>query len=391
MEVKGKQPRYVTVDPSLCAHSRNGKVGCTRCLDVCPSSSIKPAEDHVEVDPSTCSGHGSCSAVCPTSAIIYAAPAADTLFERMRVLLATFLRSGGVGPQLLLHDDLYGGGMIQALARLDRGLPAAVLPFAVHQVTAIGLDHLLTAFAHGAGRVMLLVGPPQGGEQDSLAGTVRLAEDILGGLGYGGDRVVILAAPDPTALDRTLHRPVLPAVARPATYQVLGRRRETLARALDHLHAEASAAVDVLPLAAGSPFGGIILDGPKCTLCLSCVGVCPTGAIGSSKDKPLLSFQESSCIQCDLCRVTCPENAIALAPRLLFGAPWRQRRVLKEEEPFVCIRCGKPFGTAAMIAKMIERLGNHPMFQGPGRLDLLKMCDNCRALAQIEGPDKQGE
>ena len=29
------KPRFVQFEPGLCAHSRNRKVGCTRCLDLC--------------------------------------------------------------------------------------------------------------------------------------------------------------------------------------------------------------------------------------------------------------------------------------------------------------------------------------------------------------------
>ena len=192
---------YVSVDPNICAHSRNGKLGCTRCLDVCPTSSITPAGDHVEVDPHTCSGHGCCSAVCPTGAITYAMPAANTLFERLRVLLAGFRRAGGSLPQLLIHD---GDGM---LARLD--LPAAVLPFAVEKVTSLGLDLLLTAFAYGATRLFVLCEGRQ--PEDGLAAIAALAENILQGLGDGDRRVLMVD--DPAALGRLLQLPVREAAA----------------------------------------------------------------------------------------------------------------------------------------------------------------------------------
>jgi len=41
------KPRYITFSDDLCAHSRSQIVGCTRCLDLCPTSAIVPSGDHV--------------------------------------------------------------------------------------------------------------------------------------------------------------------------------------------------------------------------------------------------------------------------------------------------------------------------------------------------------
>ena len=33
---------------------------------------------------------------------------------------------------------------------------------------------------------------------------------------------------------------------------------------------------------------------------------------------------------------------------------------------------------------MVEKLADHSMFQDEGRLDLIKMCDDCRIIVQME-------
>ena len=33
-----EKPRYIAYEADICAHSRNGKVGCNLCIDVCPTS-----------------------------------------------------------------------------------------------------------------------------------------------------------------------------------------------------------------------------------------------------------------------------------------------------------------------------------------------------------------
>ena len=57
--------------------------------------------------------------------------------------------------------------------------------------------------------------------------------------------------------------------------------------------------------------------------------------------------------------------------------------MLKEEEPFHCIRCDKPFGVKSTIERVTAKLeGKHWMFKGQAqRLDVLKMCEDCRVIA----------
>ena len=138
---------------------------------------------------------------------------------------------------------------------------------------------------------------------------------------------------------------------------------------------------DLINLSAGAPFGAVeVSDG--CTLCLACVSACPTGALSDDPDRPVLRFAEEACVQCGLCQATCPEKVVRLVPRLAFGAA-AASRVLREEEPFSCIRCGEPFGVKSTIERIVTKLeGRHWMYQNaPQRLDLIKMCEDCRVIA----------
>ena len=96
----------------------------------------------------------------------------------------------------------------------------------------------------------------------------------------------------------------------------------------------------------------------------------------------MLRFTESLCVQCGLCAATCPEDAISLVPRLDFKAWDEPRRVLKEEEPFHCISCAKPFGTKSTVERVVAKLSDkHWMFSGNSgqtRLRILQMCEDCR-------------
>jgi ferredoxin len=381
------KPRYVTFTQDLCAHSRSRIVGCHRCLDLCPTGAITPAGDHVAIDAHVCAGCGQCAAVCPTGAASYALPPADALMRKLRVLLATYRDAGGSHPIVLLHDESHGAELIDALARHGDGLPANVLPLAVNEVTQIGLEVVAAAFAYGASGLRFLLRARPRYDVAGLAKTIALAEPILSGLGFGAGRVAAIETDDPDALGSTL-RAIAPAEPAPcpASFAPAGGKRDVLRLALRELQRAAPAPVDVVPLPEGAPFGLVELNVEGCTLCLACVSACPTGALLADSERPMLRFAEDACVQCGLCKATCPEKVISLRPQLDFRAATALARVLKEEEPFACVRCGKPFGVKSTIERVAAKLeGKHWMFKGSARrLDVIKMCEDCRVVAMSE-------
>lgn len=154
--------------------------------------------------------------------------------------------------------------------------------------------------------------------------------------------------------------------ASPARFAVVQEKRNTLDLALDHLMANAPAALpEAIELPGkGSPFGSLVVNADRCTLCLSCVSACPASALQDNPERPQLKFIEKNCVQCGLCATTCPEDAITLQPRLLLTPQRKEARVLNESQPYHCIRCGKPFGTLKAIESMLGKLAGHAMFQG---------------------------
>ena len=382
------KPRYVAYSADLCAHSRSKIVGCTRCLDLCPTGAITPAGDHVAIDAYICAGCGQCAAVCPTGAAAYALPPADALMRKLRSLLTAYRDAGGAQAAIiLLHDEAHGVPLIDALARFGDGLPANVLPIAVNEVTQVGLEAIAAALAYGAGAVRLLVRAKPRHDTAGLERTLALAEPILAGLGFGAGRAATIETDDPDSLADALRAIGSPdAAPRPASFLPIGPKRDVLRLALRELQRAAPTPVDVVALPAGAPFGAVEINVEGCTLCLACVAACPTGALGDNPERPMLRFAEDACVQCGLCKATCPEKVITLRPQLDFRAATASARVLKEEEPFHCIRCNKPFGVKSTIERVAAKLeGKHWMFQNSAqRLDVIKMCEDCRVVAITE-------
>ncbi len=381
------KPRYVNFTASICAHSRSKIVGCHRCLDLCPAGAITPDGDHVTIDAGICAGCGQCAAACPTGAAAYALPPSDALLRKLRTLLATYRAAGGKQAIILFHDEAHGGEMISALARYGDGLPANVLPVAVNEVTQIGLESTAAAFAYGASAVRFLLRAKSRHDIAGLTQTIALAQPILGGLGFAGARVAAIEADDPELFAEHLDAiEPMDGAPRPATFSAVGGKREMMRLSLRELHAVAPSPIDIVSLPHGAPFGAVNVDVAGCTLCLSCVSACPTGALSDDSERPMLRFAEDACVQCGLCKAICPEKVITLQPQIDFRAATAASRVIKQEEPFLCIRCGEPFGTKSSVERVVAKLeGKHWMYKDSmKRLDVIRMCADCRVGAVVE-------
>jgi ferredoxin len=403
-----EKPKFFNYRQKICAHSRNEQIGCTACIDVCSAQAIRSDASRrgrsggadlggpgIVVEPHLCVGCGACTTVCPSGAIGYATPRPDQQGQRIRTLLTTYRRAGGRDAALLVHSRGAGTALIDALgraARTDRavhGVPARVLPLDVWHTASTGIDLWLSAIAFGASQVWILMTAEEAPDyRTAVAAQMRLAQAILAGLGLRGEHLRLIDARDVPALDAALRAAPAQSVAEAASFSVQVDKRATLDLAIDHLLRQCVAAPESIPLPvpgaalATGLFGGLDIDAGRCTLCLSCVGACPEGALADNPDKPQLRFIERNCVQCGLCVRTCPEAAITLVPRLWLADAGKARlrpRVLNEAEPYRCIRCAKPFGTARGIELMVAKLGAHPMFQGAGA-DRLRMCGDCRVI-----------
>jgi ferredoxin len=386
------KPRFVKMDSGLCAHSRNKKTGCTRCLDLCPTGAITPAagKDFVDVSAEICAGCGACAAVCPTGAITYALPPADAVARRMRALLLAYTEAGGRDPILLIHDEAHGEPLLDALARHGDGLPARVLPLRVNEVSQLDLSLLAGAFAWGAAGVRLLMPGKRGHGTEGVFRNLDYVGAALAGMGLATPtpRAAAIETDDPFALGEALSGlGALRTTWTADSFLALGTPREVMKQAFRALQTASGAAAEILPMPEKAPFGLAKVATDGCTLCLACTMVCPTSAFTANPDTPQLRFLEDACVQCGLCAATCPEKVITLEPRLNLTPEASKPVVVKEEEPAACPRCGKLFGTKASIGRVKAKLtaSGHWMFSDPKRLAILDLCEDCRVVEATTG------
>ena len=393
-----EKPKFFAYKQKLCAHSRNEKVGCNACIEICSAEAISSDKhrQQIKVNPNLCVGCGACTTVCPTGALSYAYPRAGEQGAKIRTMLSTFERAGGAAPVLLLHSQERGHVLVEELGRAARvgavqGVPANVIPMPVWHVASTGIDLWLSAVAQGASHVALLATNEEAPQYlEGLQAQMQVAQAILEGLGYEGQHFSLLQSRNAADLDQDLQLLTRRRGAAPrerARYAVAAEKRTTLELALDHLVEHAPRKPEAIALPAGAPFGSVSVDKDKCTLCMSCVGACPASALQDNQAAPQLRLVEKNCVQCGLCAKTCPEQAITLEPRLLLTPERKQPRVLNEAKPYGCIRCSKPFGTLKAVEAMLGKLAGHAMFQGAA-LERLKMCSDCRVIDIYSAQDE---
>ncbi len=390
-----EKPKFFNYKQKLCAHSRNEKVGCNACIDVCSAKAISSEKDRqqIKVNPNLCVGCGSCTTVCPSGALTFAYPRASEQGVKLKTMLSTYARSGGKNAAVLLHSQEAGSKLLNALGRsaqinkTTQGVPARVLPVSLWHTSSVGLDVWLTAVAYGASQVWVLLTDEEAPQyRAALTEQMAVAQSILTGLGYTGEHFRLIEAKDIqdiAAVDTALQAPIAQVVSRNAGFAIQADKRATMELALDHLIEFAPAnftkpAVIAMP-AKGSPLGAIVINKDACTMCLSCVNACPASALQDNVDSPQLKLVEKNCVQCGLCAKTCPENAITLIPQLNLAPSRKDPVVINEMKPYSCIRCSKPFGTLKAIEAMVGKLSGHSMFQGAAA-ERLKMCSDCRVI-----------
>ena len=403
-----EKPKYFAYNEKICAHGRNGKVGCSACIDVCSTGAIgsifKNGQGSVEVNPNLCMGCGACATACPSGAMRYNYPSVAHQGKELKTVASAFTAEAkkinqAMAPSLLLHTLKAGTQMIDGLGRSAHvmpkqfeGLAAFVIPYGIEHIASTGLDLWLGALTYGFAEVTLLLS----GDEDPayravLEEQVVLANSILNAYGFD-DRVhLILAssAEDIATVSKAMgilrQRGSLSPICTPASIGLSNQKRETLEAALEHLQKQAKTPLPemgvVLPKS--SLLGGLAINKDACTLCMSCVSGCPEGALLDNPDEPILSFIEKQCVQCGICVQTCPEKALTLAPRLQTVEQRKQRTTLNETQAFHCISCGKPFGTLKMVDLMLSKLGAHGAFAGAA-MDRLKMCSDCRVVDMVK-------
>ncbi len=405
-----EKPRFFAYQEKICAHGRNGQVGCNACIEICSTQAItsifEAGKGRVSVNPHLCMGCGACATACPSGAMTYANPTVPHWGMKIKTIVDTYAKTttSSISPTVLFHSGVEGGDQwINALGRASRihakkikGIPANVIPISLHHIASTGIDLWLGMLTHGVAEIAILASGEESPQYlEMLKNQIKITAEILLGLGYV-ERIHLIemgamkkpeTLEDLIFLDQFLARlQAQESLVPVASFAFAKEKRATLEMSLEHLLEHAPLALgpdEAIPLSATSCIGGLTINQDTCTLCMSCVSACPEGALLDHLEIPQLGFIEKNCVQCGLCQITCPENALTLQPRLKSIEQRKTRVTLNETKPFHCIKCAKPFATEKMMETMLAKIGAHPAFTGEAQ-KRLKMCSDCRVIDMMQ-------
>lgn len=391
-----EKPKFFDYKAGLCAHSRSNKEGCNNCIDACSTKAIKSSGEKIEVNPHLCLGCGACTTVCPTGAIQFALSPATSQGRAIKTAVRAFRINNGKKLELVFHGPDLEHNWLESAKKSIKPASSkspvsdfSLLPIELNHSASLGPDLWLSALAFGADRITVMQSAVEASHYgEPLAAQVEWVNGLLEAMGLQR-RVRLLQIGQAEQLFEPSQLKATGIV--PASFEMSSNKRTRMEFAVDHLaeHAQKHAKLsfdEPIALTAAAPFGAVLVNKDKCTLCMSCTSACPASALIDNPELPQLRFIERNCVQCGLCVETCPENAMQLVPQLLLGPASREKRVLNESQPFHCISCGKAFGTKHMIENMFAKLSAHSMFER--NANRLKMCADCRVTDMYSAKDE---
>jgi ferredoxin len=393
------KPVHVDYQADTCAGGVADHEVCGVCVNACPYDAISRApENHLrmKIDHMACEGCGACVSACPTTSLRFAEPSPGELYTRLAALLAPVnSRSAEERLILLFHCGEQGRHALEEAGERPLAYPANLLPVEVPCLRYVSEANMLAGFRLGAAGVALLgCETCPHGERQLLRQKYDFCSITLDAFGLGRGRLALITAGDdtvPQAIETLSHfaeRVEVAPVLRDGERFRKRDNREVIADAIAAFIAQTGREPGPQPLDGSYPFAFAEVRASGCTLCRSCVNVCPTHAFRYDENSQSIQFRHISCVACGLCEQVCPEKVITLAHEVRFDHAALEYQTVVQDEMVSCAKCGKPYINRKALETVEARLFSLESlldtFTGDRR-KLLRMCPDCRAaVAMLE-------
>jgi len=366
--LQSKSPVYryrnsTIFDPAICQYQGRRNDLCAKCVEVCPTVAILKNDEKRELVFShiDCIGCGACVSVCPSGALKFA-KLPQSVFGEIAKLYA------GKIPLLIAESEIESAPAVQ--------LPCGVLPFGIFGSKQIDEVNLLSAMQESGSSVIVY-------GADAGEGT-REAVELINGISraiYGKDAVFL--AQNLTELQEALKQA---QSSRPWAFSLNEQglsKKEIFSKRVSAMVGDGS--FGVVKSGELLKFGKVSINEASCTLCLSCVGACNTGALYADNSDNSIKLNASLCTTCNYCVLSCAEkDTIELKPCGVELEPgFFNYKMLAKDELFKCIECGKEFATSKAVMKIAEMMGVH-FANEPEKMKTLFCCGDCKAKIMIK-------
>ncbi len=396
------KPVQVTYNAEVCAGGAAEQEACGVCITACPYDAIsRDPENHLrmKVDHMACEGCGACVSACPTTALRFTEPSPQEIYARLAALLTpTSGKSNGESWTILFHCGEQGRRVLEEAGQRPLPYSAALLPVEAPCLRYVSEANILAAFRLGAAGVALLgCETCQHGERDLLYQKLDFCKLTLGAFGLGEERLRLITAENGAEAEAlgALSGFAESLAATPIRWDGQPMRsrgnREVISEAINAFIEHTGREPGQRPLPPSQPFALAEVKESGCTMCRSCVNVCPTNAFKLDEESQSLQFKHIACVACGLCEKVCPEKVITLRREIFFERSASEYQTVVEDNMVSCAKCGKPYinrkALEAVEARVLSLGSLFDTFSG-NRRALLRMCPNCRAVAAMLEVDK---
>lgn len=366
------RPRYIEAEMEFCAGGKSTLLGCQLCEVSCPSGAVVREGEKVRFSAVSCTGCGACVGACPLS-VLELATLPQAGFDSQ---LLSLLGGKGQSKKVIAFTCKEQWEKLFLMGRKRLSYPP-ILPLFVPCVKMLSISNLLLPFSMGADGVALL-GCGEGCRTPAIDFANRFLE------AYGMENVLLevegLSAEDTAGTIKSFSKNLGPTYLS-GDVKLKGNERERLQKVLKHF--SSLGLPDLRFSSEKLAFGHAEVSGERCTLCNTCISMCPTFAI--TKASSTLEFSHSKCINCRLCERACPEGAIKI--RSFFNLKefvGEGKERLAEEEMLECEGCGRRVISAPMLRETAKKLTEAGVPGDSLQIKLLEYCTHCRGEKSLE-------
>lgn len=354
---------FTIYDSAICQYQGRRNDLCAKCVEVCPTVAILKNDEKRELVFShiDCIGCGACVSVCPSGALKFARLSQSVFCE-----IAKLYR--GKIPLLIADGEISSA--------LNVPLPCGVLPLGFFGAKQIDEVNLLSLMQESGSSVILCGADVGEGTREAAELVNEISRAIYG-------RQAVFLAQNLSELSEALK---LAQSSQPWEFSLnefnLGKK-EIFSKRVSAMVGEDG--FGTVKSGERLKFGEVAINESSCTLCLSCVGACNTGALYADRSDNSIKLNASLCTMCNYCVLSCAEkDTMALNfSGLKLQPEFFSYRTLAKDELFRCIECGKEFATAKAVMKIAEMMSAH-FADDVEKMKTLFCCGDCKAKIMIK-------